>query len=310
MKETTNELNFINYNKSDLELEKIRKKIQIDNQNDPTYKMLISYFTEKNIKMDFIDFFEIYQNRKLCLDCKSLNDCKQANHGLRMDYEKNQIVYVVCNFQKEKEQLKKSLNNLVYTTISFEQKLPNIMEDVDIDSNEKFDALNQYNKIKTNDTTQGLYIYGSPGVGKTYFLEALLEDWLSTGKKAAYIKMNEFYNSINKLLYSFDSDDNNTLQKLFLKLKNVDALFIDDLGVEKTDTTFRDNFILRILEARMTNKKVTFFTSNIPVDSLKDHYKQNSGNIPNNLIKGRFVEERIKALAKPIKFEGEKSKRY
>jgi DNA replication protein DnaC len=83
------------------------------------------------------------------------------------------------------------------------------------------------------------------------------------------------------------------------KMKNADVLFLDDLGAEDTSTWFYNEHLLIILNHRMQNNKITFFNSNLSMESLEKKLlilTKKSANV-NRLL------DRIKALTKNQQFE-------
>jgi primosomal protein DnaI len=76
------------------------------------------------------------------------------------------------------------------------------------------------------------------------------------------------------------------------KMKNVDVLFLDDLGAEDEKIWFYNNYLLIILNHRMDHNKLTFFTSNLSIDSF---YKKLS-NLMHKSFNAERLVERIRAL--------------
>lgn len=295
-------------------LKALQKELHNKYKDDPLYAQIAEKYKTKGYKLEYIDFIEIYQNNKLCEGCNGLFMCKQKNKGFRLDFNGKEMIYSGCKYMQEKDQLKKTFKNLVYSTFEFEQPLPKLT-DIEVKGEDRM-AISKYMMELIKDyqvgefRAQGFYLHGSPGVGKTFVMQAFMNALMELGYKCAYVAVNELYLKIQKAIYSYDNDDAQTINNLFLKLKNVEFLFIDDIGIEKADMNFRDTFLMPLLDIRMKLEKPTFFTSNVSIEELNKHYRINTGQTPNNITKGNYVEERVKALAKQFELVGDKSKRY
>ncbi|MGL5308736.1 MAG: ATP-binding protein, partial [Metamycoplasmataceae bacterium] len=80
--------------------------------------------------------------------------------------------------------------------------------------------------FQNNEYFKGVYLYGDFGVGKSFFTQAMSNYFVSKGKTVAYINNNDLANHLKQLFtvgYKKTIDD----------LKDVDFLFIDDIGSEK-----------------------------------------------------------------------------
>jgi|GEM_PF-2527348 len=292
---------------SDVNVDKLKKEILSQIQENPLYDALIEEYETKGYTMDFLTFYEIYKNRLLCQDCSGLSFCKQSQKGIRMTYN-GSLVYQPCPYLNEKEVIKQGFEGLVYSTYEFDQALPTF-ESVDLTKTVKMETIN-YVLIGGRNLKQGFYLYGPPGVGKTYLMLATMQYYLKEGYKCAFVRMNDLYIKISKLLTSKSENDKQLLNNTFLKLKNVDVLFVDDIGIEQIDMEFRDSFLMPLLNNRMEKGLLTFFTSNVPINELHQRYQINQYGVPNDLTKGQYIEERIMALAKLFHISDQASLRH
>lgn len=115
-----------------------------------------------------------------------------------------------------------------------------------------------------------LYLWSNKtGNGKTTWVSKLL---------LAYFNAVWAYNSMEcRGLYIYTPTLINQLKTQFLnnismieliaKIKNADIVIFDDLGVGNL-TDFDINNLLDLIDYRMSNKKSTFFTSNLDIESL------------------------------------------
>ena len=164
---------------------------------------------------------------------------------------------------------------------------------------ERKDLLNYFKKVilvnlKKNEYFKGIYLYGDFGVGKSFFTQSLANYFASRGKTVAYINNNDLANHLKQL---FSVGYNKTIEKL----KNVDFLFIDDIGSEKNSSWMISEILFSIFSHRMQLQKTTFFTSNFSYKQLEKEFTKGS---EISLFKARRLMERIEVLSTPILLKG------
>ena len=118
---------------------------------------------------------------------------------------------------------------------------------------------------------------------------------LQKGKKVIFAYYPELVREVKS------SIANNTLEQLIIKLKNIDALFLDDFGAELNSSFIRDEFLGPILQYRMTAGLPVFMTSNYDVQTLKKHLSETKEET--NVIKAERILERIVYMMQVIKLE-------
>lgn len=147
-------------------------------------------------------------------------------------------------------------------------------------------------KLKT--PVKGAYLYGPYMAGKTYALAAAANLFSKNGYSVTIMYYPDFTREIKS------SIDQKTLESKVKALKDVDVLMLDDLGGESYSAWIRDEILGPILQHRLLDQKLMYFSSNIPPSKLIDSFK-NSENDQEKLKAYRIVE-RIQALADPIAF--------
>ena len=153
-----------------------------------------------------------------------------------------------------------------------------------------------YKEYQTNKNAKGCYLHGSFGSGKSYILAALFNEIAKKGANAVIIYYPEMLRRLRESFYD-DFD-----QKMY-ELQHADLLLIDDIGAESVSEWNRDEILGTILQYRMDNKLSTFFTSNLTLNELEEHFI-----IKNNeeeKIKARRIMERIKFLTNNKELIGE-----
>ena len=241
-----------------------------------------------------------------CQNCKSLNMCK--NTCLGMVYypkiEDNRLVfnYVACKYMKKYLQENEEIKSKFYE-IPFDIKKAR-MSNIEVEKNraniikwlKKF-----YDEYKKNQTGKGLYLYGSFGSGKTYMISALLNELSKDGFSTIIVYYPELLRSLKE---SFNNED---FPSRIEEIKRCDLLLLDDIGAETVSSWNRDEILGTILQYRMNNHKSTFFTSNLTLNDLENHFIINSKN--EELIKSKRIMERIKQLTDSLELVGENKRK-
>jgi len=232
-----------------------------------------------------------------CENCKSLLDCKNKIEGC-VYYPKlinNKLIfsYVACRYKKEElsqNKLKETVN---------EAK----MKDIDITDKKRVKVIKWikdfYDKYDKTKYLKGLYLHGNFGCGKTFLLQALLNEL-----KNKRILCETIY--FPQMLRDLKGDFDNFGAKMDY-YQNVDILLIDDIGAEKVTSWGRDEILGTILQYRMENKLTTFFTSNFTIEELEQHLS--ISNYSEDGVKARRVIERIKQLTEDIELISENKRK-
>ena len=114
----------------------------------------------------------------------------------------------------------------------------------------------------------GLYIYGKPGVGKTY-LAACIGNWLlEEGIRVLLANVNTI---LSEIRYSYSRRGSEL--PIVQKYMNAPLVIFDDLGTEKYSAksealSFAQDKFFQIIDGRYTRSKPTIFTSNYTLQQL------------------------------------------
>ena len=237
-------------------------------------------------------------NYETCSKCKGLIHCPFKINGYsylpRVVDNRLEFDYQPCKY-KIKELKKNSYQNNVCLF-----DLPKEIKDASIDDIYSNDS-NRYNAIlwinkflgdyRKNKASKGLYLYGNFGCGKTYMISALFNELARDGVKSVIVFWPEF---LRDLKSSFDSGYN----EKFELVKRAPLLLIDDIGAEATTAWGRDEIFCPLVQYRMQEHLPTFFTSNLDLKSLEEHFSVTKGNVDH--IKARRIIERIIQLTDQV----------
>ncbi len=238
---------------------------------------------------------------KKCKNCKNLDYCSLEVKGY-VNYpivENDYLIfsYTPCKYKKEDT---KTLSQVTFyeTAKSLRKaKMSNILLD-DKAREEVLKYIKEF--IKEYPNKKGIYLYGSFGSGKSYIINALLNELSRKGSTCVSV----YYPLLlRELKSSFKDSDKECFDQIYNKLLRCDVLLIDDIGAENNTAWARDEILGSILQSRMDNDKITFFTSNFNLEELEEHLSQTS--LGSEKVKARRIIERIKQLTKPIFLNGE-----
>lgn len=231
-----------------------------------------------------------------CQNCKCLQECKNSYKGYLYTPEvlgSNLVFnYIPCKYKLEYEEANKYKQNIYLYEIPKEIKTAS-MKEIDISDPERFKLIkwlkNFLDNYEINKGLPGLYLCGSFGCGKTYLLSAALNELAKKGHKIAIIYYPEFLRSLKE---SFgDSEEYN---EKFNFIKRRELLLFDDIGAETMTEWSRDEVLGTILQYRMQEGLTTFFTSNLNIKDLEEHFSISSKGIEK--VKSKRIIERIKYL--------------
>ncbi|MFP4287062.1 MAG: primosomal protein DnaI [Candidatus Izemoplasmataceae bacterium] len=246
------------------------------------------------------DLMVFKQENPRCFECQGLDFCTQDTLGHQpvLAYENGEIMlyYKECNFlinakRKDKE---KSLFNAMY--------MPDMVHhaslaDFHLNSENRkqvYQKLMQIiSKVKLNQDTKGLYIHGNYQIGKTYTLAALANQLSQLSKKVVLA----YYPDLVREIKSSIAKGN--LESIIQSLKECDVLMLDDIGGESPSSWIRDEVLGPILQHRLLDKKLTFFSSNVSMKELPKYMVESAQEAEK--LKSYRIFARINSLTDEIK---------
>lgn len=245
-----------------------------------------------------------------CKKCKHLLDCKNSYHG-HVYYPSllnDNLVfdYVPCKYQKEETEKNKYKKNIFLFEIPKEIKEAS-MKNIDLDDPDRFEIIkwlkNFLDKYRKKTGMKGMYLTGNFGCGKTYLISACLNELAKKDHKIAIIYYPEFLRSLKE---SFkDPEEYNAKFKF---IKNIELLLIDDIGAETMTEWSRDEVLGTILQYRMQEGLTTFFTSNLSIKDLEEHFSISSKGVEK--VKAKRIIERIKQLTTEMIMVSENKRKW
>lgn len=233
-----------------------------------------------------------------CKNCKGLMACKNKVAGFaylphvkenHLDFE-----YQACKYEQKRSKEEQHLKYMMCYEIPEEIKQAK-MKDIYTDDANRFEAIKAINRfLKEYPSGKGIYLYGSFGSGKTYLLSAMLREFALKKIKSAIVFWPDY---LRDLKSSFNGDKDEFKNK-FNAVMKAPILLIDDIGAENMTAWGRDEVFCPILQYRMQEKLPTFFTSNLDLKALEQHFSITKDGV--DVIKARRIMERIKQMTEPV----------
>lgn len=297
---------FTKYTRSNLDA--MLKKDYATAVKNPKFKKLVNTLKIKeNVAYKYTSKLErTVCELNNCSNCKSLHTCQNKVEGMvyypTIKDEKLEFNYVACKYKKKDIKQKEEIKSKFFE-MPYDIKMAK-MSNIEINSTRAkiIKWINKfYDDFKSGKQTKGIYLSGSFGSGKTYILSALLNELSKLNYSCIIVYYPELLRSIKE---SFNSDDYN---ERINEIKKCDLLLLDDIGAETTTPWNRDEILGTILQYRMDNKKATFFTSNLNLKELENHFIVN--NKDEEVIKARRIMERVKYLTDALELIGENKRK-
>ena len=114
---------------------------------------------------------------------------------------------------------------------------------------------------------KGIYFWSEvKGSGKTMIVSALANELINKYKR--FVKFATSLDILDEIKATYDSHNEDNERKLLNDIASADFLIIDDFGTERNTDWATEKFY-QIVNKRYIDKKVTFFTSNYDIKTLK-----------------------------------------
>jgi DNA replication protein DnaC len=128
--------------------------------------------------------------------------------------------------------------------------------------------------LQFDKTFQNLFLYGNPGLGKTFISNCIAKDLLDKGKTVLYITAPRLFKTIEDSRFNRDQMDEP--DEMLEATTQVDLLILDDLGTEFS-TIVTSSALFDIINQRLLTKKQTIISTNISADQLESQYSARIG---------------------------------
>ena len=245
---------------------------------------------------------ETINEKQNCIDCQLLKTCKNEIKGFcqtpKVKHEQIYVDYIECKFNQKRRKNEKYLD-YIYSFEVPEQLKNADMSDLYTDDTSRYQLLSFVSEFLeaylSGEKPKGAYIYGNNGCGKTHIMAAMINALAKRDVKCGIIYFPE-------LLRSLKANFGNNYDERFLYIRNIEVLVLDDIGAEKITEWGRDEILSSLLQFRMQANLPTFFTSNLSIKALEQHFINGGG--ANDLLKAKRIIERVSSLCEKIEING------
>lgn len=275
------------------------KKSYLDALNDSTFQELVSQLKiSKDTLMKYTSSLEDasleYNN---CKNCPGLAACKNKIDGYcYLPYTNDDNLYFeykACRYKEEQ------LEKIKYQKNVFTNNIPENIKEARIknifkEDKKRYDAIKWITKFikEYPNNKKGLYLSGNFGSGKTYIIASMLNELATKGVKSSIIFWPEF---LRDLKSSFNTAE---FGPKYDRIKSSNLLLIDDIGAENTTSWSRDDIFCPLVQYRMENNLPTFFTSNLTLKELEEHFSITKDSVDH--VKAKRIISRIEQLTDQI----------
>lgn len=282
--------------------ERLKERIRQANRtirNTTTFKRILEYIerngldiSEETAANHYFQLLKTVEADEACSKCNRREDCPLDPPGLgayvRTSGGLIEVKQYVCDkeIQHHKQQeIARILTSSRMPELLREKTFENFK--VTPGTKEAFERARKF----CEKGGKGILFAGPCGVGKSHLAAAIMNVEAAKGREFAFCTTPELLDDIKRTYNS--REENSDLMEL---VKDIDLLFLDDLGAEKSTEWVAERFFV-IINARLTRKKSTIITTNyIKPSDLID--KIEGG------ITGQRIVSRIREMCDWVVMEG------
>lgn len=231
------------------------------------------------------------ESKRMCNKCTGGEGCRTKGIMTRM-HEDGELYVLKCGLYGSW----RNQNNM--EKVMLRASIPTAYAETTIENYEKrtleSEKAHAYMITLANDeTTQGAYIFGASGLGKTHLAVGLLKKKMEQGKTGVFVVVPELMESLRRC-FRDGGDDFEILQALY----NVDCLVLDDLGAEKATEWVAERLYL-VINQRYLSNRMTVITSNCNPEEIEERLGE----------QGKRITSRVLEMCKIIQLKGEDYRR-
>lgn len=208
-----------------------------------------------------------------CKNCPGLSACANQHQGhtsiVSVDPDKpSQLNFRLqkCDLLKGQEK-QKAINSMIKSHHIPKNILNATFDDIEPDPQRTsaiLAAIRFCSDFKLGETTEGLYLYGNMGVGKSKIVGAIAQEFAKNGIDVLMVYVPDFLSEIK------DAISSNSVEAKLDALREASVLILDDIGAETLSIWTRDEVLGPILQRRM-ERLPTIYTSNLTMRELEQH---------------------------------------
>ena len=227
------------------------------------------------------------ESKRMCDKCTGGEGCRTKGIMTRM-HEDGELYVLKCGLYgawRNQKDLEK---------VTLRANIPAAYAETTLENYEKHTVENKkahaYMITLGNDkNTQGAYIFGASGLGKTHLAIGLLKKKMEQGQTGIFVVVPDLMERLRRC-FRDDGDDFEILQALY----NVDCLILDDLGAEKATEWVAERLYL-VINQRYLSNRMTVITSNCNPQEIEERLGE----------QGKRITSRVLEMCKIIQLKGE-----
>ncbi|WP_221566358.1 primosomal protein DnaI [Alkalihalobacillus sp. TS-13] len=291
--------------KVEKELIEVKKKV-LAHPDWKAFHQAHPEITNQMIDRSLPRLLEFVEGSKNCESCLDLERCQNMLKGYEPQLFINgqiiDVTYNRCHNKIAHDELE-NLQSLIKSYFIPKDILSATFEQFDKKDTERYQATlkaAEFVKAVTSPegSSQGLYVHGQFGVGKTFLMGAMANSLAKRNIQTILVYTPDFFREMKT------SIGDQTVDEKLDVIKKAPVLVLDDIGAETMSSWIRDEVLGSILQYRMMEKLPTCYTSNYDYEELEEHlaYSQKGGI---EQLKAKRIMERIKHFTTPISLGGE-----
>jgi primosomal protein DnaI len=294
----------VNFNPLNSErIDNLRKEYLNQTLAHPVCKKFIDKYeiTEDEINRNTSKFIKVIEDHKICANCPGLNNCPKALKGIHfeldLDEDTDDIILIYSPCDDEFQHLAIEAKYIIrdFSDSYLEYNARDFIQNKDYLDVRK----NVIKHMTSCFTSEGIYLHGNRMTGKTFMLAVYSKEYINKGYgTVAFVDAPSEIKHLNDL--NFTSKE--SFLKRLNKLMDVDLLVLDDFGNEYKNEFIRDTIVYPLLDYRLKNNKLTWFTSSYNLDEISQMYSLKERYSP----KANQLVSVIKGLAKEVYLGGTK----
>ena len=216
------------------------------------------------------------ESKRVCSKCTGGEGCRTKGVMTRM-HDDGELYVLKCGLYGSWR------NQQALEKVTLQANIPNAYTNTTLENYEKYTKESEIAHaymitLGNGENTQGVYIFGASGLGKTHLAIGLLKKRMEQGKTGLFVVVPELMESLRRCLRE-GGDDFEILQALY----NVDCLVLDDLGAEKATEWVAERLYL-VINQRYLSNRMTIITSNCTPQEMEERLGQQGKRITSRVL--------------------------